>query len=160
MSSFAKWLIGELARRKWRQTDLAQRAGLTNATVSRVLNGSRRAGPEVCLSLADALDLPPEHVFRMAGLLPAGAVEIEEEQEALGLFRKLDAQMRPLALGILRMLDSARRSAPSLSEQLARDLAREMETMAPEDQQRVFELMKRLRDEPVAGSLPAEPEPT
>ena len=175
MSSFGKWLGGELSRREWRQADLAHRAGLTNGTVSRIMKGSRRAGPEVCRALAAALDMPPEHVFRMAGLLPPDPAPVQEEQEALGLFRRLDAQMRPLALGILRMLSgaqAAQRDAPlpaqaerappadTLSERLAQDLAREMESMAPEDQQRVFDLMVRLRHDPAARGAPVESEPS
>ena len=156
MSGFAKWLESELDRREWRQSDLAHRAGLTNATISRVLNGSRRAGPDVCIALADALDMPPEHLFRLAGLLPPIPNAVQDEQEALGLFRKLDEGMRPVALGILRTLGGAQKrgrnpqaesgaSQYTLSERLARDLVRDIETMRPEDQQRVFDLMKRLR---------------
>lgn len=69
-NEFSTWLEYQLAMRGWRPIDLANAAGVPNATISRVLNGDRKAGPEVATAIADALDLSPEFVFRRAGLLP------------------------------------------------------------------------------------------
>lgn len=70
-NNFSIWLEEQLELRGWRPSDLATAAGLSNATISRVLNGDRRAGPEVATAIAKALSLPPEFVFRQVGLLPA-----------------------------------------------------------------------------------------
>ena len=67
---FSAWLEEQLSLRGWRPVDLANAAGLPNPTITRVLNGERRAGPEVATSIAAALNLSPEFVFRRAGLLP------------------------------------------------------------------------------------------
>ena len=69
-NEFSTWLENQLALRGWRPADLATAAGLPNATITRVLNGDRKAGPEVASAIAAALSLTPEYVFRRAGLLP------------------------------------------------------------------------------------------
>jgi transcriptional regulator with XRE-family HTH domain len=70
VKDFVKWLEEEMAARHWRTADLATAAGLYHGTLAKVLNGDRRAGPEVCLAIAKALNIPADSVFRRAGLLP------------------------------------------------------------------------------------------
>jgi len=55
METLVKFLEAELVRRSWRQADLARAARVPDATIHHILNGSRRAGPEVCNALARAL---------------------------------------------------------------------------------------------------------
>lgn len=70
MEELARWLEIELNKRSWSPSDLARQASLGNSTVTRILNGTRKAGPEVCVAMAKALGEPAEKVFRIAGLLP------------------------------------------------------------------------------------------
>ena len=68
---FSEWLQEEMNKRNLTQADLVRLSGLTSAAISRIMTGSRGAGPEACLAIARALDLPEEEVFRRAGLLSA-----------------------------------------------------------------------------------------
>ena len=77
---FSDWLIQELNARDWTQADLARASGLTTAAISRLISGSRGAGPETCTAIANALKLPPEFVFRKAGLLPTERTEIDNDR--------------------------------------------------------------------------------
>lgn len=70
MNDFSVWLLNELESRGWRSVDLATEAKLTKGTVSNILNGNRNPGWDACLSIANALQIPPEDVFKRAGLLP------------------------------------------------------------------------------------------
>lgn len=161
MHTLTQWLLQQLHGRDWRAADLAHRAGITEATLSRILSGKRKAGPEVCAALADALQVPAEQVFRIAGLLPSVPDAVEQEDEALGLFRRLDAPMRQIALGILRTLDRQQPAADgqqTLSERLAQQIARELESMPPQDQQRVLDLMRQLRGAEQVSGVPVEPQ--
>jgi transcriptional regulator with XRE-family HTH domain len=69
METFSDWIESELKNRGWKPADLARAAGITDATLSRVLSGSRNPGPELCRAIAAALNEPEEKVFRKAGLL-------------------------------------------------------------------------------------------
>jgi transcriptional regulator with XRE-family HTH domain len=95
MNKFRPWLLEELKNRSWRRVDFAQRAGLSMASLSDVLNGIYRPGPDMCQAIAQALGEPPEKVFRLAGLLPplpAGADELLHE--LLETFQRLTPEKR------------------------------------------------------------------
>jgi transcriptional regulator with XRE-family HTH domain len=71
MEKFSKWLNTELQKRDWKQADLIRLTGLDSSTISNIFNEKRNVGPEACTAIAHALRLPPEQVFRAAGL-PVG----------------------------------------------------------------------------------------
>jgi len=80
VNDFATWLNSELERRRWTGADLAERAGTTSATVSNVLNRKRGVGLDFCNGVALAFGVPPEVIYRRAGLLPALPDEPDHEQ--------------------------------------------------------------------------------
>ena len=104
MESFSDWLERELAARGMRPADLARLANIGDATLSRILSESRNAGPDVCLNIAQAFELPPEMVFRQAGLLPPATEITEEWEELLYIWKCLSPGERQIALRILRSL--------------------------------------------------------
>ena len=107
MTTLVEFLEEELVSRSWRPADLARAAGLPDATISHIVNGNRRAGPEVCNALARALDEPPEKIFRLAGLLPPVAPAVEDEREAVTILRGLPPDLRTAAMRMLRGLKPA-----------------------------------------------------
>jgi transcriptional regulator with XRE-family HTH domain len=70
MEEFTDWLEQELQSRDWSVSDLARKAGVQPASLSRILNKTRKAGPDICRAVAEAFHVSPEKVFRKAGLLP------------------------------------------------------------------------------------------
>jgi transcriptional regulator with XRE-family HTH domain len=70
MESLREWLEKEIVKRNWKPADLARAAGIPDATLSRILNETRGAGPEACTAIANALNVSPAYVFQLAGLLP------------------------------------------------------------------------------------------
>lgn len=93
---FIDWIEQELKARRWRQTDLAQAAGISDSTVSLVLNAEREAGPDFCNGIAKAFGIPPEVVFRMAGILPPlpGPEEDAMIREVTEGFKQLSVEKR------------------------------------------------------------------
>ncbi len=77
-NDFAKWLAAEISARGWTAAELAARCRTSNATITRILNRERNAGPEVCSAIANALKMPPEDIFRRAGLLPSLPTPVED----------------------------------------------------------------------------------
>lgn len=81
--SFSDYLLDELKVKDWSQADLAKKAGVSRAAISDILSGRRSPGVDLCTAIADALDLPPETVFRAAGLLPPMPTYNAAQQEIL-----------------------------------------------------------------------------
>lgn len=153
MSEIGEWLANELKTRAWSSSELARRADISQSSVSNVLTGKQIPGLEFCKGVAKALDLPADRLLRLAGHLDYMPEEVVEEQEAVRLFRTLNAQMRGVALSVLRALQSGvsqaglgSASGPrTIVERMALDLARDLEVLPLDDQRRVIDLMKRLR---------------
>lgn len=70
LDSFSEWLLLTLEKKGWSQSDLARAAHISTGTISDVVSGRRRVGKDMATSIAGALKLPPEQVFRAAGILP------------------------------------------------------------------------------------------
>ncbi len=67
---FADWLQAELDRRDWSQSDLANKAGINRQVInSYLLHKRKKPDEEILSAIAHALNLPPEEVFRKAGIL-------------------------------------------------------------------------------------------
>lgn len=104
-TTFSKWLIEQVEGRGWSYAELARRADLSGATISLVVNEQKNPGTDFCAGVARALDLPPETVFRRAGLLPPEPDLTSRAKIAMHLFRSLPlheqesliVQMRALA---------------------------------------------------------------
>ena len=93
---FITWLNEELERRAWSYNELARRAGMSGANVSRVINGQQAITFDFCAAIARPLGKRPEELFRMAGLLPSirgSGGEISEE-EFLELLPLLSPEQR------------------------------------------------------------------
>ena len=67
--SFAEWLQKELDKRGWSHSESSRRTGIPRSHISRLLNGTRNAGPDPCIAIAKAFNLPREEVFRARGWL-------------------------------------------------------------------------------------------
>ncbi|MCX7680524.1 MAG: helix-turn-helix transcriptional regulator [Anaerolineae bacterium] len=89
---FTHWLMEEIYRRGWSFREFAQRAGLSPSAVSKVVNGDVLPGWEFCFKVSRALELPPEAVFRKAGLLPPEPEEKSALREMTYLFSQLSPE--------------------------------------------------------------------
>ena len=99
---FQQWLKKELDRRYWTYNELARQAGLSSAYVSMVMTGQRRPGEKFCNGVAEALDLPIDYVFRLAGILPEEPDLDHNTEVALGLFRNLTPERQDDILAMMR----------------------------------------------------------
>src|SRR5262245_30019873 len=67
---FRDWLLIEMGKRSWSQSDLARSAELNRAVINKLLNGQCTPRPETLEAIAQAFNIPTERIFRVAGLLP------------------------------------------------------------------------------------------
>lgn len=95
---FVGWLLSEITRQGWPQAEFARRAGLSPATVSRVLSGENRPGDDFIAGTARAFGLPPEEVMRRAGKLPDYGEVLPEAREWSARLRALSDEARVRAV--------------------------------------------------------------
>lgn len=67
---FVDWLVGELEQRGWTNSELARRASVVPSTVSQIISGKQNPGEKFCRGAAQAFNIPPSVIFRLAGILP------------------------------------------------------------------------------------------
>ena len=67
---FSEWLRTEMTKRTWSQSDLSRASGIHRAIISKIINQNSSPETETIKAIARGLQLPPEEVFRAAGLLP------------------------------------------------------------------------------------------
>ncbi len=106
MTKLAELLTSEMAERGWSMRELAKRAGISHSQISNIVNGQANPGADFCLSVAHALNMSPEKIFRLAGILPPSREERVAADPHLGeahqILDQLDAGRLSFALAMLR----------------------------------------------------------
>lgn len=93
---FITWLEKEMEARRWTKSDLMRASGLSHTIISQVLSGDKGAGPDSCNGIARAFGIPPETVFRKAGILPPlpGPEDDELARELIERIKRLTPEQR------------------------------------------------------------------
>lgn len=111
-TTFTNWLQEQLNLRNWTASDLAKRAEISEATLSRILSkGDRDPGPKLCRGIAKAFGMEADEVFRLAGLLPEGKEFgglSEVQREVVRLTGQLDETSQRMVLEVVKGLVSRR----------------------------------------------------
>lgn len=119
---FSDWLLDWLNKKGWNQAELAMRAGVTRTAISDVISGRRNPGKDLCIAISHALNLPPETVFRAAGLLPPVSPDVEYKEEFLHLLSQLPPEEQRRYLDLLRFEVERQKSKTSRVEKPARNI--------------------------------------
>lgn len=88
---FNDWLLSKLEERGWSQADFARASKITTSAISKYMQG-RTPNEEALRKIARAFRLPPEDVFRQAGILPPVTVEDAQLKELAYLATQLPDQ--------------------------------------------------------------------
>lgn len=109
MTSFTDWLLVEMKKRGWNQSELAAQAGVSKVSISDVLSGRRKVGQKLAVGIAMAFKMPPEAVMRKAGMLPPERGNVNSQiDEILHRTKDLDEHDRNAILEFIDMLDRLR----------------------------------------------------
>lgn len=103
VDNFPDWLRKELDVRDWTQADLSRRSGVSTGQIARLLSGERGLGPDSILAIAKALKLPPEEVYRAAGLLPPKSERDELIEKIHHIFDELPPEEQENVIEYARM---------------------------------------------------------
>lgn len=108
---FADWLSQELKARNMTQAELARLSGVYRQVISTYINRKRSTPePEILTAIARAFKLPPEDVFRAAGILPPATDPTHTPSlgEWMKLFADADPETREQLLAMARALASVK----------------------------------------------------
>lgn len=87
---FSEWLTSQLNKKSWSQSELANKAGLNRQVISTYINRQRnKPDADVLIAIGKAFGIPPEEVFRAAGLLPPERKNDSRDNELVYLFKLL-----------------------------------------------------------------------
>ena len=86
METVIDFLKDNMKKRNWSQADLARKSGLDTSLVSNILSGRRNIGVTSANAIAKAFKIPPEIIFRKAGLLPEVLDSSERLEELIYLY--------------------------------------------------------------------------
>lgn len=104
---FNDWLMREMSKRGWSQSDLARSSELNRAVINKLLNGQTVPRPQTIEAIAHALKLPTEQAYRIAGLLPDIPENESYIEEIVHLIRKIQSpQRKATALMLIKALAS------------------------------------------------------
>lgn len=108
MDTFSDWLVVTLEEKGWSQADLARQAEVSPAAISDIISGRRNVGKNTAKAIAKALKLPPEQVFREAGILPKGKDDNDPWAEEMShKLKLLSPRVRDMAARIINALAEA-----------------------------------------------------
>lgn len=96
--NISEWLKKELNKRGMNQAELSRRSGISAGHITKVLNGERGLGEQALKGIAEAFHVPPELVFRKAGLLPDVPRNDEMREELVFLFDMLPENEKQIIL--------------------------------------------------------------
>lgn len=109
MPEITVFLNEQIEKRGWSISEFARRMGVSQTLASDVLNGKVKGGPSAkfVIRAAEALDVDPVWLLRLADILPSERPSVQEEEEAIRLLRSLSPDRRSLILITLRGLAGA-----------------------------------------------------
>jgi len=103
MTTFVDWLFSEMENRNWTQADLARAAHLSRGAIGNIIREERNPSPDSLHGIAKAFSLPPEVVFRKAGLLPPEREAVHGMAELREVYSLLPESDRQELLEIARL---------------------------------------------------------
>jgi len=109
VDDLARWLKEELGARAWSQREMARRVGVSHTAIANVASGRAQPSAGLCREIARVLQVPPEQVFRRAGLLPPEPLATPTLVEANFLFAQLSEDEQDTLLTMMRALVERRR---------------------------------------------------
>jgi len=105
---FKAWVEEERKRRGWSYRELARQSNVSQSLISRVLSDDMPATADFCIKIAQALEVSPETLMRLAGILPpaspASPADNTVLQELVELARNLPPDQQQQVLEYIRFI--------------------------------------------------------
>jgi transcriptional regulator with XRE-family HTH domain len=100
---FWEWLDGVIEQYGPSERKFAEKVGIAPSVISKARTNVQPISWDACKAIADFIGVPPEKVFRLAGLLPQPLDWQPEFDEWMGVFQDLSDDDKAELLTIARM---------------------------------------------------------
>lgn len=104
MNKFLNWLNQQLDKRGWSRAELARRAKISEANLSVLYKNDTSPGIYTAEKIAQALDVPAEYVYRLAGILTDPTDIPPDITLVVDILKELPPEFTELALNNARAL--------------------------------------------------------
>ena len=104
IQDLAIWLREYLETTGLSQAELARKSHLSPSQISRILNMTSTPSQDALVAIAKAVNISPEEVFRIAGVLPVKRDEDQLTAEVEYLLSQLPDYKRRQAIAFIRFL--------------------------------------------------------
>jgi len=103
-TSLPEWLLEKMEEKGMNAAELSRRSGISAPQITRLLSGQRGVSEVSLRAISEALNIPPEVAFRVAGFLPPVSEKTEVHEQLLYLFDQMDTNKRAELLSYAKFL--------------------------------------------------------
>ena len=103
-TSLPEWLLEKMEEKGMNAAELSRRSGISAPQITRLLSGQRGVSEVSLRAISEALNIPPEVAFRVAGFLPPLPERTQQIEQLVYLFNKMDPRQRDLLLSQARWI--------------------------------------------------------
>lgn len=103
-TSLPEWLLEKMEEKGMNAAELSRRSGISAPQITRLLSGQRGVSEVSLRAISEALNIPPEVAFRVAGFLPPVSEKTEVHEQLLYMFDRLNDQDRRAVLTMIQFL--------------------------------------------------------
>lgn len=103
-TSLPEWLLEKMNEKGMNAAELSRKSGISAQQISRLLSGQRGVSEVSLRAISEALNIPPEVAFRVAGFLPPAPEKTEAHEQLIYMFDKLNEKDRQTVLDMMRFL--------------------------------------------------------
>jgi transcriptional regulator with XRE-family HTH domain len=103
-TSLPEWLTEQMKERSITAAELSRKSGISAQQISRLLAGQRGVSEVSLRAISEALNIPPEVAFRVAGFLPPLPERTQQIEQLIYLFERLNEKDRQTVLDMMQFL--------------------------------------------------------
>lgn len=103
-TSLPEWLLEKMNEKGMNAAELSRKSGISAQQISRLLSGQRGVSEVSLRAISEALNIPPEVAFRVAGFLPPLPERTQQIEQLVYLFERLNEKDRQTVLDMMQFL--------------------------------------------------------
>ena len=103
-TSLPEWLLEKMEEKGMNAAELSRRSGISAPQITRLLSGQRGVSEVSLRAISEALNIPPEVAFRVAGFLPPVPERTQQIEQLIYFFERLNEKDRQTVLDMMQFL--------------------------------------------------------